>query len=133
MRLFRCLFDQRHRGLRQGSFHDPEPNIGIEQNGAARAGSLGLLANFCHNRHRTIMGTMNISLPNTLKSFVEEQVSSRGYGTSSEYVRELIRKEQERQQLRSLLLDGAASAPTTPIDESYFKGLRDRALRHRSV
>lgn len=36
------------------------------------------------------MSTMNISLPETLKSFVDEQVSKRGYGTSSEYVRELI-------------------------------------------
>jgi putative addiction module CopG family antidote len=50
---------------------------------------------------------MNISLPDTLKSFVDEQVSQRGYGTSSEYVRELIRKDQERLQLRSLLLAGA--------------------------
>ena len=38
------------------------------------------------------MTTMNISLPDTLKTFVDEQVSQRGYGTSSEYVRELIRK-----------------------------------------
>lgn len=37
------------------------------------------------------MSTMNISLPDTLKSFVDEQVNQRGYGTSSEYVRELIR------------------------------------------
>ena len=37
------------------------------------------------------MSTMNISLPDTLKSFVDEQVGQRGYGTSSEYVRELIR------------------------------------------
>jgi antitoxin ParD1/3/4 len=35
---------------------------------------------------------MNISLPDTLKSFVDDQVSARGYGPSSEYVRELIRK-----------------------------------------
>jgi len=39
------------------------------------------------------MSTMNISLPETLKAFVDEQVSRRGYGTSSEYVRELIRKD----------------------------------------
>lgn len=38
------------------------------------------------------MSTMNISLPDTLKNFVDEQVSQRGYGTSSEYVRELIRR-----------------------------------------
>jgi antitoxin ParD1/3/4 len=72
------------------------------------------------------MSTMNISLPDALKSFVDEQVSQRGYGTSSEYVRELIRKEQDRLQLRSLLLAGAASDPAAPVDAGYFDGLRDR-------
>ncbi|MBZ8142614.1 type II toxin-antitoxin system ParD family antitoxin [Rubrivivax gelatinosus] len=72
------------------------------------------------------MGTMNISLPDALKTFVDEQVSQRGYGTSSEYVRELIRKDQERQQLRGLLLAGAASAPAAVADEAYFDGLRER-------
>lgn len=72
------------------------------------------------------MSTMNISLPDTLKSFVDEQVSQRGYGTSSEYVRELIRKDQDRLQLRSLLLAGAASAPAAPADARYFEDVRDR-------
>ncbi len=72
------------------------------------------------------MSTMNISLPETLKSFVDQQVSGRGFGTSSEYVRELIRKDQDRQVLRQLMLDGAASAPTEPVDGAYFDGLRDR-------
>jgi antitoxin ParD1/3/4 len=72
------------------------------------------------------MSTMNISLPQTLKSFVDEQVNSRGFGTSSEYVRELIRKDQERLQLRGLLLDGAASRPGTAADGTYFSALRDR-------
>ena len=75
------------------------------------------------------MSTMNISLPDTLKSFVDEQVEQRGYGTSSEYVRELIRKDQDRVHLRGLLLAGAASRPTTPVDASYFEGLRDRVRR----
>lgn len=75
------------------------------------------------------MSTMNISLPETLKSFVDEQVAGRGYGTSSEYVRELIRKDQDRQRLRRLLLDGAESAPGAPADEAYFEGLRARARR----
>lgn len=70
---------------------------------------------------------MNISLPQTLKSFVDEQVASLGYGTSSEYVRELIRHDQQRQQLRSLLLAGASSAPTAPADASYFDHLRRQA------
>ena len=73
---------------------------------------------------------MNISLPDSLKSFVDEQVSSRGYGTSSEYVRELIRKDQDRLQLRGLLLAGAASALSVPADAAYFAGLRDRIGQH---
>ena len=55
------------------------------------------------------MGTMNISLPDELRDFVEEQVK-RGYGTSSEYVRELIRRDQDRLRLRSLLLAGGSFA-----------------------
>jgi len=77
------------------------------------------------------MSTMNISLPDTLKSFVDEQVASRGYGTSSEYVRELIRKDQDRMQLRSLLLQGAASAPTAEADSAYFDGLRKLARKRK--
>ncbi|MDX1296926.1 MAG: type II toxin-antitoxin system ParD family antitoxin [Pseudomonas sp.] len=72
------------------------------------------------------MSTMNISLPEALKSFVDEQVGQRGYSTSSEYVRELIRKDHDRQHLRGLLLAGAESAPTAPVDGAYFESLRDK-------
>ncbi len=72
------------------------------------------------------MSTMNISLPDALKTFVDDQVSQRGYSTSSEYVRELIRKDQDRQHLRGLLLAGAESAPTVPVDEAYFESLRTK-------
>jgi antitoxin ParD1/3/4 len=72
------------------------------------------------------MTTMNISLPDALKAFVDEQVAGRGYGTSSEYVRELIRRDQDRQRLRGLLLEGASSPIGEPVDQGYFAGLRDR-------
>lgn len=75
------------------------------------------------------MSTMNISLPDTLKSFVDEQVAKRGYATSSEYVRELIRADQDRDRLRKVLLDGAASKATAAVDENYFIGLRSRVRR----
>jgi antitoxin ParD1/3/4 len=75
------------------------------------------------------MGTMNISLPDSLKSFVDEQVERRGYATSSEYVRELIRADQDRERLRNILLDGATSQSTAPVDEGYFRELRNR-VRH---
>lgn len=76
------------------------------------------------------MSTMNISLPEALKDFVDQQVSQRGYGTSSEYVRELIRRDQDRHELRRLLLEGAASEPAAPADSGYFEDLRKHA-RHR--
>ncbi len=78
------------------------------------------------------MSTMNISLPEGLKSFVDEQVAGRGYGTSSEYVRALIRNDQDRQRLRGLLLEGASSPPMGPADGAYFDSLRERASGHKA-
>lgn len=75
------------------------------------------------------MSTMNISLPDSLKSFVDEQVTQRGYGTSSKYVRELIRKDADVLRLRGMLLEGATSAPTGPVDASYFATLRERVQK----
>jgi antitoxin ParD1/3/4 len=84
------------------------------------------LPNFAKPVSLSGMSTMNVSLPDELKDFVEAQVSDRGYGTSSEYVRELIRRDRDRQQLRALLIEGARSAPTRPADAGYFDALRDR-------
>ncbi|MFC0132777.1 type II toxin-antitoxin system ParD family antitoxin [Massilia eurypsychrophila] len=75
------------------------------------------------------MNTMSISLPDALKSFVDEQVAERGYSTSSEYVHELIRNDADRLHLRALLLEGAASAPAAPADAAYFEALRERVQR----
>ena len=77
------------------------------------------------------MSTMNISIPRSLKDFVEERVAERGYGTTSEYVRELIRKDRDRARLRRLLLDGAASDPAEPADAAYFDSLRGRVREGR--
>lgn len=75
------------------------------------------------------MPTMNISLPESLKSFVDSQVEQRGFGTSSEYVRELIRREQERQELRGLLLEGAASPVAGEADAGFFAGARAKVRK----
>lgn len=95
--------------------------------GAPRHG----FANLCQSSYPCSMSTMNISLPDSLRSFVEDQVSTRGYATSSEYVRELIRKDLDRQHLRGLLLDGASTEPTAPADADYFEALRDRSRKGR--
>jgi antitoxin ParD1/3/4 len=77
------------------------------------------------------MNTMNISIPESLQVFVDLQVGQRGFETSSEYVRELIRMDQDRQNLRSSLLRGALSADAGAADQSYFEGLRE-SVRSRN-
>ena len=72
------------------------------------------------------MSTMTVSLPETLKDFVDDQVGARGYATSGEYVRELIRRDRDRQCLGGLLLEGAASPGAAVADGDYFDRLRDR-------
>ncbi|HEX8895762.1 MAG TPA: type II toxin-antitoxin system ParD family antitoxin [Terriglobales bacterium] len=74
---------------------------------------------------------MNISLPDSLKEYVDEQVGERGYGTSSEYVRELIRKDQDRKRLRTMILQGATSGLADPADADYFESLRARVRTSR--
>jgi antitoxin ParD1/3/4 len=79
------------------------------------------------------MGTMNISLPDELRSFVDEQVATRGYGSTSEYLRDLIRRERDREHLRTLLLEGANSPQTGIADRAYFDKLRKQVRRRRSA
>ena len=72
------------------------------------------------------MSTMNVSLPDELKSFVDARVDTGGYGSTSEYVRDLVRRDQDRERLRWVLVEGA-SPPLGPVAvKSFFDGLRDR-------
>jgi antitoxin ParD1/3/4 len=60
------------------------------------------------------MQTMNISLPDPLKLYVEQQVSAGGYSSASEYVRELVRADQKRkakEHLEGVLLEALKSKP----------------------
>ena len=94
--------------------------------------AFGALPKFAKLPTFTSMSTMNISLPESLKSFVDEQVTTRGFGTSSEYIRELIRKDLDRQRLRGLLLQGAQSAAAAPAGAGYFEGLRNQIRSRRT-
>jgi antitoxin ParD1/3/4 len=76
------------------------------------------------------MTSMNISLPEPLKLFVEQQVSKGGYSTVSEYLRELIREAQrrtDRQELEAKLLAGLQS-PTSEMSADDWTALRERIL-----
>jgi antitoxin ParD1/3/4 len=70
------------------------------------------------------VSTMNVSLPDELRSFVDRQVDQGHYGSTSEYVRALIRRDQDRQRLRTLLLEGAESDPGPLADADYFASIR---------
>ena len=72
------------------------------------------------------MATMNISLPDQLRAFIDDQVAEHGYGTSSEYIRMLVRKEQAIAKVRSLLLQGANSPRTEPVTDAYFEERLER-------
>jgi antitoxin ParD1/3/4 len=84
--------------------------------------------------------TMNVSLPEPLKQYVDGKVSSGIYGSASEFVREAIRekflREQERLQagdmLRSKLLEGLDSGKPIPFTGGHFKR-KKRALSERIV
>jgi len=58
--------------------------------------ALFILAINCHNMKVMAMTSLNISLPEALKQYVETQVATGDWGTPSEYVRELIRQDKER-------------------------------------
>jgi len=82
------------------------------------------------------MPTMNISLSDQLRDFVDEQVNSGRYSSVSEYVRELVRadqKKREREELELRILEGLNSGEaveaTPAMWEQLKKDLRKRAKR----
>jgi antitoxin ParD1/3/4 len=72
------------------------------------------------------MATMNISLPDDLRDFVEQQVREKSYSSSSEYLRELIRRQRDTERFRGLILEGLNSGPGEVIDDAFFDSLRER-------
>jgi antitoxin ParD1/3/4 len=78
------------------------------------------------------MQTMNISLPDQLKDFIDEQVGSGRYSTVSEYIRELIRGDEKRkaqEKLEALLLDGIQSSEPTQMTREDWEEIRKEALK----
>lgn len=77
--------------------------------------------------------TMNISLPEALKRYVETRVAGGEYGNTSEYIRDLIRHDRddrlqwEQQRLEALLLEGIESGPAELLTERAWEDLRREA------
>ena len=78
------------------------------------------------------MATMNVSLPDQMKAWVEEQARGGRYGNASDYVRDLIRRDERRQralaEMRAFVQEGIDSGPAEPFDMEDFLA-RKRAER----
>ncbi|MGQ0567669.1 MAG: ribbon-helix-helix domain-containing protein [Gemmobacter sp.] len=77
------------------------------------------------------MATMNISLPDDMKAFVDEQVRTRGYMTASEYVRDVLRRERDVEQFRSML-ETTVPTPIDQFDDAFFARMRAKIDGARS-
>jgi antitoxin ParD1/3/4 len=79
--------------------------------------------------------TMNVSLPVGLRTELKKKLERKAYSNASEYVRELIRKDLQREaieQVDALLLEGLHSGPATPMTERDWQELRTLAGRKPS-
>jgi len=77
------------------------------------------------------MATMNVSLPDPMKTWVEAQTKDGRYSNASDYVRDLIRRDQDRHQaiaeLQQLVDEGIASGPARHLDvEAFLVRKRDQ-------
>jgi antitoxin ParD1/3/4 len=76
--------------------------------------------------------SMHISLPRPLKSWVERQVISKGYSTTSEYLRDVLRKEQEqetRARIEAKMIAALDSGPPTPMTREDWDHIRREGLK----
>jgi len=81
------------------------------------------------------MQTMNISLPDPMKEYVEERVSAGAYSSASEYVRELVRADQKRhakEQLEQILLNAMNSGDPFEITPEMLEDVKQK-LRARAA
>ena len=74
---------------------------------------------------------MSFALPESLRAYIDSRVESGQYGNTSEYLRDLIRRDQDDQakkHLRDLIAEGLASGPARPMSRVVVAELRRQAL-----
>jgi antitoxin ParD1/3/4 len=80
------------------------------------------------------MTTVTISLPESLKEFIDRQLATKGYGNVSEYFRSLLREAQQEEEdarLEALLLEGLAGGADIPLTREFWKELKTEARQIR--
>jgi antitoxin ParD1/3/4 len=74
---------------------------------------------------------MSFAIPEELRSYIDERVGSGEYGNTSEYLRDLIRRDRQEQaalRLRDLIADGLGSGDARDLDDDRVAALRRQAL-----
>lgn len=75
------------------------------------------------------MATMNISLPDEMKNWVEENVQTGRYSNASDYVRDLIRDDHRKlEDLRAALIEGENSGQSSELDFEAFIAAKKKSL-----
>jgi antitoxin ParD1/3/4 len=79
------------------------------------------------------MTSVTISLPEMWKTFIDEQIATKGYGNVSEYFRSLLRDAREREEaarLEALLFEGLATGgDDTLLTDAFWKDLKAEAVQ----
>ncbi len=81
------------------------------------------------------MTTLNISLPDSMRTFIEQKVAQGGYSTASEYIRQLVRDDQKRaaqERLETLLMEGLESGPSREMTAEDWDELRRRVWQRHA-
>ena len=81
------------------------------------------------------MTSVNISLPDPMKSFVDSQVTEGMYGSVSDYIRTLIREDQKRkaqEELEKKLLAALDDGNVQEVTPEFFNQLRARIAKKRT-
>jgi len=76
--------------------------------------------------------TMNVSVPEPVRRWIADRVSEGGYGSTSEYVRELVRQDRvaaERRRIDELLVEGIESGPAEPMTADDWRAIRAEVRR----
>ena len=80
---------------------------------------------------------MNISLPDPMKTWVETQTKDGRYSNVSDYMRDLIRRDQARQgalaEIQALIDEGMASGPSQPFDAKAFIARKEAETRDKTA
>jgi antitoxin ParD1/3/4 len=79
------------------------------------------------------MATMNISLPDALRDFVDQEVEQGGYAGVSDYVRELLRERKAKAELEAKLLSALESPTDGEFTAEFFEEVRDGIRRRRDA